>query len=163
MQPALRLKDFGLDVRPAGGSIGDASALKLCYAALTKGISGLFIELTVAASAYGVHEVLETEMLESQKALYERLAAGMPAAFGKAHRFAGEMREMATAFAACGLPADIFEGLGELYDVVAEARRSNSRLRDSVYPDLSTRLARVLAPADEPAPDNEKPAASAAG
>jgi 3-hydroxyisobutyrate dehydrogenase-like beta-hydroxyacid dehydrogenase len=163
IEPAMRLKNFGLDVRPAGERIGDASALKLCYAALTKGTSGLFIELTAAASAYGVREVLEAEMLESQQALYERLADGMPAAFGKAHRFAGEMREMATAFGACGLPAAIFEGLGELYDVVAEARRSNSRLRETTYPDLSTSLARVFAPTQGPDSDNEKPTASAAG
>lgn len=146
--PAERLKSFGLDVRQAGDAIGDASALKLCYAALTKGTAGLFIELTAAAAAYGVEDVLEAEMLESQKALYQRLADSMPATFGKAHRFAGEMREMATAFGACGLPPNVFEGLADLYDIVAEARRSNSRLREAVYPDLSSRLARVLAPAE---------------
>ena len=148
LAPAMRLKDFGLDVRPAGAAIGDASALKLCYAALTKGTAGLFIELTAAAAHYGVADVLEAEMLESQKALYERLGASMPATFGKAHRFAGEMREMATAFGACGLPPGIFEGLADLYEIVAEARRSNSRLREAAYPDLSVRLARVLAPAE---------------
>lgn len=146
--PALALGAYGLDVRPAGGRIGDASAVKLCYAALTKGTAGLFIELTAAAASYGVSEVLEAEMLGSQKALYESLAAGMPTTFGKAHRFAGEMREMATAFGACGLPPAIFEGLGDLYEIVAEARRSNSRMRESTYPELSTRLARVLVPAE---------------
>lgn len=148
MSPALRLKDFGLDVRPAGDKIGDASALKLCYAALTKGTAGLFIELTAAAAAYGVEEVLEAEMLESQKARYESLGGAMAATFGKAHRYAGEMREMATAFGACGLPPAIFDGLADLYEIVAEARRSNSRLRETDYPDLSASLARVVAPAE---------------
>jgi 3-hydroxyisobutyrate dehydrogenase-like beta-hydroxyacid dehydrogenase len=148
VSPALALRDFGLDVRPAGERIGDASALKLCYAALTKGTAGLFIELTAAAASYGVEKVLEAEMLESQKMLYDQLGAGMASTFGKAHRYAGEMREMATAFGACGLPPAIFEGLADLYETVAEARRSNSRLRETAYPDLSARLARVLAPAE---------------
>jgi putative dehydrogenase len=146
--PALTLKDYGLDVRRAGDKIGDASALKLCYAAFTKGTSGLFIELTAAAAAYGVSEVLEAEMLGSQKARYEALAESLPVTFGKAHRFGGEMREIATAFGACGLPSSVYEGLGDLYDVVAEARRSNSSMREATYPELSTRLARVLVPAE---------------
>jgi putative dehydrogenase len=145
---ALALQTYGLDARRAGHEIGDASAMKLCYAALTKGTAGLFIELTAAAASYGVSDVLEAEMLGSQKALYESLGAGMPTTFGKAHRFAGEMREMATAFGACGLPPATFEGLGDLYDIVAEARRSNSRMREATYPELSTRLARVLIPAE---------------
>lgn len=148
LAPALALKDFGLDVRPAGDKVGDASALKLCYAALTKGTAGLFIELTAAAAAYGVESVLEAEMLESQEAHYKQLGVRLPETFRKAHRYAGEMREMATAFGACGLPPAIFEGLADLYETVAEARRSNSRLREATYPDLSTRLARVLAPAE---------------
>jgi 3-hydroxyisobutyrate dehydrogenase-like beta-hydroxyacid dehydrogenase len=148
LAPALALKGFGLDVRPAGEKVGDASALKLCYAALTKGTAGLFIELTAAAAAYGVESVLEAEMIESQKAQYEQLGARLPETFKKAHRYAGEMREMATAFGACGLPAAIFGGLADLYETVAEARRSNSRLRETTYPDLSSRLARVLAPAE---------------
>jgi 3-hydroxyisobutyrate dehydrogenase-like beta-hydroxyacid dehydrogenase len=146
--PALALRDHGLDVRRAGDKIGDASALKLCYAAFTKGTSGLFIELTAAAAAYGVSEVLEAEMLGSQKARYEALAESLPVTFSKAHRFGGEMREIATAFGACGLPSAVYEGLGDLYDIVAEARRSNSRMRDATYPELSTRLARVLFPAE---------------
>lgn len=145
---AMALKDCGLDVRPAGERVGDASALKLCYAALTKGTSGLFIELTAAAAHYGVDKVLEAEMLESQRAIYESQGSRMPAVFGKAHRFSGEMREMATAFAACGLPPATFEGLADLYEVVAEARRSNSRMREATYPDLAVRLARVVAPAE---------------
>jgi 3-hydroxyisobutyrate dehydrogenase-like beta-hydroxyacid dehydrogenase len=146
--PALALKDHGLDLRPAGERIGDASAVKLCYAALTKGTAGLFIELSAAAAHYGVEAVLEAEMLASQKALYERLGGQMPETFGKAHRFVGEMREMATAFGGCGLPPTIFEGLADLYEIVAEARRSNSRLREASYPDLAERLARVVTPAE---------------
>jgi 3-hydroxyisobutyrate dehydrogenase-like beta-hydroxyacid dehydrogenase len=146
--PALALKEHGLDVRPAGERIGDASAVKLCYAALTKGTAGLFIELSAAAAHYGVEAVLEAEMLASQKTLYERLGAQLPETFGKAHRFVGEMREMATAFGACGLPPTIFEGLADLYEIVAEARRSNSRLREASHPDLTARLARVVAPAE---------------
>src|SRR5690606_12754419 len=37
----LALKDYGLDVRPLGAAIGQASGMKMCYAALTKGLSAL--------------------------------------------------------------------------------------------------------------------------
>ncbi|MFC1952533.1 NAD(P)-binding domain-containing protein [Chloroflexota bacterium] len=43
-----QLKDFGLDIRIAGKDIGQASGLKMVYAALTKGTSALSLELLVA-------------------------------------------------------------------------------------------------------------------
>ena len=48
------LRDFGLDVRPIGARPGDASAVKMCYAALTKGTTALMTELSVAAERLGV-------------------------------------------------------------------------------------------------------------
>jgi 3-hydroxyisobutyrate dehydrogenase-like beta-hydroxyacid dehydrogenase len=44
-----RLRDFGLDVRVVGDQPGQASALKMCYAALTKGTTALMTELAIAA------------------------------------------------------------------------------------------------------------------
>src|SRR5690606_15143183 len=36
-----QLNDFGLDVRVLDGPVGQASGLKMCYAALTKGLQAL--------------------------------------------------------------------------------------------------------------------------
>ena len=53
-----RLRDYGLDVRVIGTEVGHASALKMCYAALTKGLTALGTELLVAGRVLGIAEAL---------------------------------------------------------------------------------------------------------
>ena len=113
-----RLRDHGLDVRVMGSEIGQASALKMCYAALTKGLTALGTELLVAGRALGIQEALEAELRGSQGQLYagfERSVPGMPP---KAYRWVGEMEEIAATFAAVGLTPKMLEGAAELYRFV---------------------------------------------
>jgi 3-hydroxyisobutyrate dehydrogenase-like beta-hydroxyacid dehydrogenase len=114
------LRDFGLDVRPIGERPGDASAIKMCYAALTKGTTALMTELAVAAERLGVAAVLRQELAESQPAALERMAKTVPAMIPKAHRWVGEMEEIARTFAACGLTPITYRGAAEIYDFVAQ-------------------------------------------
>ena len=67
------LTQFGLDVRPLGDQIGLASAIKMCYASLTKGLTALCTELLTAAELLGVSEALKAEFQMSQSALYQRM------------------------------------------------------------------------------------------
>jgi 3-hydroxyisobutyrate dehydrogenase-like beta-hydroxyacid dehydrogenase len=113
------LRDFGLDVRPVGERPGDASAVKMCYAALTKGTTALMTELSVAAERLGVAAVLRQEFSESQQAALERMAKGVPAMIPKAHRWVGEMEEIARTFEDCGLTPKTYLGAAEIYDFVA--------------------------------------------
>src|SRR5262249_61918327 len=48
------LREFGLDIRVLEGGVGQASGLKMCYAAMTKGVQALGAELLVAARLMGV-------------------------------------------------------------------------------------------------------------
>ena len=48
---SLKLNNHGLDVRALGDEIGLASAIKMCYASLTKGLTALCTELLTA----GIH------------------------------------------------------------------------------------------------------------
>jgi 3-hydroxyisobutyrate dehydrogenase-like beta-hydroxyacid dehydrogenase len=114
-----RLADFGLDVRVVGDRPGQASALKMCYAALTKGTTALMTELSIAAERLGVNDALRAEFAESQPALLERMQRAVPAMVPKAHRWVGEMAEIARTFEACGLSPRTFEGAAELYALVA--------------------------------------------
>ncbi len=114
-----RLADFGLDVRVVGDRPGQASALKMCYAALTKGTTALMTELSIAAERLGVRDALRTEFAESQPAMLERMQRAVPAMVPKAHRWVGEMAEIARTFEACGLTPRTFEGAAELYALVA--------------------------------------------
>lgn len=114
------LRDFGLDVRPVGERPGDASAVKMCYAALTKGTTALMTELSVAAERLGVSAALRQEFAESQRAAAERMASGVPAMVPKAHRWVGEMAEIAKTFEDCGLTPKTYLGAAEIYDFVAQ-------------------------------------------
>jgi 3-hydroxyisobutyrate dehydrogenase-like beta-hydroxyacid dehydrogenase len=114
------LRDFGLDVRPISAQAGDASAVKMCYAALTKGTTALMTELSVAAERLGVTAALRQEFAESQQAALERMANGVPAMVPKAHRWVGEMEEIARTFEDCGLTPKTYLGAAEIYDFVAQ-------------------------------------------
>jgi 3-hydroxyisobutyrate dehydrogenase-like beta-hydroxyacid dehydrogenase len=115
-----RFAEFGLDVRIVGEEPGRASALKMCYAALTKGTTALMTELSIAAERLGVGAALRAEFGESQPAMLERMQRAVPAMVPKAHRWVGEMAEIARTFAACGLTPRTFEGAAELYALVAD-------------------------------------------
>jgi 3-hydroxyisobutyrate dehydrogenase-like beta-hydroxyacid dehydrogenase len=106
-------------VRVVGDRPGQASALKMCYAALTKGTTALRTELSIAAERLGVSAALRAEFAESQPAMLERMQRAVPAMVPKAHRWVGEMAEIARTFEACGLTPRTFEGAAELYALVA--------------------------------------------
>jgi 3-hydroxyisobutyrate dehydrogenase-like beta-hydroxyacid dehydrogenase len=114
-----RLGDFGLDVRVVGDQPGQASALKMCYAALTKGTTALMTQLAVAAARLGISEALCAEFAQSHPAMLERMQRAVPAMVPKAHRWVGEMAEIAKTFEACGLTPRTFQGAADLYAQVA--------------------------------------------
>jgi 3-hydroxyisobutyrate dehydrogenase-like beta-hydroxyacid dehydrogenase len=118
-QDLAALRDFGLDVRVIGPRVGDASAVKMCYAALTKGTTALLTQLSVAAERLGVSDVLRAELASSQAAMLERMRGEVPRMIPKAHRWVGEMAEIAATFEAAGLTPRTFEGAAELYAFVA--------------------------------------------
>ena len=118
-QEFAALAASGLDVRVVGERPGDASAVKMCYAALTKGTTAIMTELLVAAERLGVGEPLRAELERSQAAMRERMCKGVPAMVPKAHRWVGEMEEIARTFEAIGLTPLTFEGAAALYAFVA--------------------------------------------
>ena len=60
------LEGGGLEVRILGEEVGQASALKMCYAGLTKGAQGLYAAVLVAAEALGLSEPLAAQMRDSE-------------------------------------------------------------------------------------------------
>jgi 3-hydroxyisobutyrate dehydrogenase-like beta-hydroxyacid dehydrogenase len=114
----VALGRYGLEVVDLQGPAGQASGLKMCYAALTKGFTALCTELLVAAEALGISEPLAQELGESQGAMYARMGRGVPAMLPKAHRWIGEMEEIAATFGALGLTPDMLHGAAEVYRLV---------------------------------------------
>jgi 3-hydroxyisobutyrate dehydrogenase-like beta-hydroxyacid dehydrogenase len=106
-------------VRVLSERVGDASGVKMCYAAMTKGTTALAVELLVAARKLGVEQALEKELRESRNDVFEwqmRNIAVMPP---KAYRWVPEMQEIAKTFGELGLTPRIFEGATDIYTMVA--------------------------------------------
>jgi 3-hydroxyisobutyrate dehydrogenase-like beta-hydroxyacid dehydrogenase len=94
---------------------GSASALKMVYAAWTKGSAALLLAIEGAAQELGVAHDLHLEWSLSQPQLPERLAAAQDAAASKGWRWVGEMREIAATLAAAGEPDGFHTAAAEVY------------------------------------------------
>lgn len=113
------LNQYGLDVRALGDEIGLASAIKMCYASLTKGLTALCTELLTAAELLGVSDALTKEFQLSQSTLYDRMERGLPGMPTKAKRWIGEMEEISDTFADVGLTPNILTGAADMYRLVS--------------------------------------------
>ena len=114
-----KLNDYGLDVRKVGDKIGQASGLKMCYAAQTKGTTALQTELLIAARAMGLYEGLIAELQLSQADRLAGMERGLPGMPTKAKRWVGEMEEIAKTFGDLGLTPKIYEGAAAMYRLVS--------------------------------------------
>ena len=129
------LEDERLTVRDLGPEPGRASAIKMCYAALTKGSWTLFAALTTAAHRLGVAEALDREFAESQAAVRERQRAMLPRLPLDAGRWIGEMEEIAATLDAAGLPDGFHRAAAEMFRLLdgtpfaAESRQDWDRDR----------------------------------
>jgi 3-hydroxyisobutyrate dehydrogenase-like beta-hydroxyacid dehydrogenase len=124
------LADYGMHVIAIGGEIGLASAIKMCYAAWTKGSTALFTELLVAARAMGVFEALEREFQSSQSAMIVRMQR-LPAMPIKSRRFVGEMLEIAKAFGDVGMTPNMLKGAADVYQFVGETALADRTPEDT--------------------------------
>ena len=101
------------------GEVGAASALKMCFAAWTKGTSALLVAVRAVAAAERVDGALLQEWAVSLPDLPGRSEGAARGTAAKAWRFVGEMHEIAQTFAAAGLPAGFHQAAAEVYDRMA--------------------------------------------
>lgn len=112
------LVGFGLDVRPIGPEVGQASGVKMCYAAMTKGSAALYSELLLAAEMMGLSEFVTAEFRNSQPEVLKRMERGVPGIPAKARRWVSEMQEIEATFDHLGLTPFIFRGVTEMYRMI---------------------------------------------
>jgi 3-hydroxyisobutyrate dehydrogenase-like beta-hydroxyacid dehydrogenase len=117
---AALFESSALEAIAIGDGPGAASALKMTYAAYTKGSSALLMAIRALAASEGVDDALLAEWRRSQPDLPKRSEAAARDNARKAWRFVGEMEEIAAAFAAAGLPGGFHEAAGEIYARLAE-------------------------------------------
>jgi 3-hydroxyisobutyrate dehydrogenase-like beta-hydroxyacid dehydrogenase len=123
----LALRERGLDVRPIGPEIGQASGLKMCYAALTKGLSALGTELLLAAERMGLSEALFDELASSQAAQLKWLESSVPGMPPKARRWVSEMLEIAATLEGLGLSPGYHRAASELFAWVGQTELGQER------------------------------------
>ncbi len=127
-----------LNVVDLGDAPTAASALKMCYAAWTKGSSALLLAVAALAKATGVDAALHAQWQQSNPDLPDLLAANAARDAPKAWRFAGEMREIAATFAAHGLSAEFHAGAAHTFAALAPYRDA------AAAPELERVLASLL-------------------
>ena len=114
-QLASLFRDSAMEPIVLDGPIGAASALKVAYAAYTKGTAALLLAIRALAIREGVDAALRQEWARSQPELANRSDKALGGSVRKAWRFVGEMEENAATFAAAGLPDGFSAAAAEVY------------------------------------------------
>jgi 3-hydroxyisobutyrate dehydrogenase-like beta-hydroxyacid dehydrogenase len=108
-----------LQVNELGKDIGKASAIKMCYAAYTKGTTALISSILATSEYYGVREVLKKQWGRDWPGFDTQAEIRSTRVTAKAWRFAGEMKEIAATFMAAGLPGGFHVAAGDVYSRLA--------------------------------------------
>jgi 3-hydroxyisobutyrate dehydrogenase-like beta-hydroxyacid dehydrogenase len=103
-----------------GDAAGKASALKMCFAAYSKGTTALLCAILAAAEAWDVRQELVSQWgrdsnRDDGSDFAEQAAERVRRSTAKAWRFAGEMEEIAATFSAVGVPGEFHQGAAEIY------------------------------------------------
>ena len=102
------------------GGPGAASALKMCYAAWTKGSAALLLAVAALARREGVQGALVDEWRLSQQDLPGQLQGALISSAPRAWRFTGEMQEIAKTFLDQEMPDGFHLAAAEIYRRLAE-------------------------------------------
>jgi 3-hydroxyisobutyrate dehydrogenase-like beta-hydroxyacid dehydrogenase len=133
--------DTALQAQVIGGEIGQASAVKMAYAAWTKGTAALILAIRALARAEGVEQTLVAEWQQSQPALTARPHAAARSALQKGWRWVAEMEEIAATMSAAGLPPGFHEAAAAIYTRVPHTTTS----APTSEPSLTTVINALLA------------------
>jgi 3-hydroxyisobutyrate dehydrogenase-like beta-hydroxyacid dehydrogenase len=114
------LKELGLDVRIVEGPVGAASALKMSYAGIVKGLAGIGSAMVLAATKAGAADALRDELALSQPAILARLEVALPDMIPKAYRWVAEMHEIAGFLGPDHPASQIYEGFARWFVHLAD-------------------------------------------
>ncbi len=104
-----------LEPRIVAGPLTAASAVKMAYAAWTKGTAALLLTARALAQAEGVEDALLAEWAQSQPHLAAQSARSAGSAVTKGWRWVGEMEEIAQSMSAAGLPDGFHLAAAEVF------------------------------------------------
>jgi len=120
--------------------VGDASALKMCYGAYTKGLSALIAGVLGTAENLGVREALARRWADDGSGLDKTAAPRVARITDRAWRWVGEMDEIASTFESANMPRGFHDAAGDIFQRLAE-------FKDQPTPDTGALLDALKAPA----------------
>ncbi len=121
-----------LETRVLGDEPGQASALKMVYAAYTKGTTALLGAILATADTLGVRDALYAAWSDDDPGFAQQAERRVQRSALKAWRFAGEMDEIAATFQDAGLPGEFHAGAAELYRRLAGFKGSDTPALEEV-------------------------------
>jgi len=102
-----------------GAEPDKASALKMCFAAHTKGTTALLCAILATAEMLEVREALFEQWSKGGSNLNEKAADQVRGVTNKAWRFTGEMHEISSTFESAGVPGGFHAAAAEIYERIA--------------------------------------------
>lgn len=104
-----------LETKIIGSGTGKASALKMCYAAYSKGTTALLAAVVAAAESLDVRQELYTHWDRDSNGFSGHVDQRVSRVTAKAWRFEGEMKEIALTLHRAGLPDGFHAAAAEIY------------------------------------------------
>lgn len=135
------LQDFGLSVKVLGEQIGQASAFKMVYAGLTKGLSSLSVELLLTARSLGLFDQIMERYRLSYPEVADFMVKTLPDLPWRAARRSQEMKELSATIKSLGMKPVMARSSGKLLKRIGDLTRSTgweepaenqSTLRDTI-------------------------------
>jgi 3-hydroxyisobutyrate dehydrogenase-like beta-hydroxyacid dehydrogenase len=108
-----------LETSVVGEAIGKASALKMCFAAYTKGTTALLCAILATAERLDVRAELARQWSRNGSEIAEQRVRQVRQVTAKAWRFIGEMEEIAATFRDAGLPPEFHLAAADVYQRLA--------------------------------------------
>ena len=129
------LEAFGIPTRVLGPNTSQASAFKVVYAGLTKGLQGLFVELLMGARRFGLMNEVRAQYEESFPGLLDKISTSIVGLRIHAARRAEEMDELKRTFNHHGMKSFMAPAAQRVLEAIAalgagEASDSGARQGD---------------------------------
>ena len=125
-QVAARFANGPLETEVIGKEVGKASALKMCFAANTKGATALLCAVVAAAEELGVRPELERQWSRRDPAFAQNALASIARVTDRAWRFTSEMQEIAETFEEAGLPGGFHLAAFDIYERIAKFKEAKT-------------------------------------
>ena len=113
-----------LETKIIGHEVGKASALKMCYAAYSKGTTALLATIVATAESLGIRDELYQQWDIDDSEFSKQVSQRVRRVTAKAWRFEGEMMEIAATLQSAGLPSEFHKAAAEIYHRMANFKDS---------------------------------------